>query len=144
MVIADAVLTYLQHHRDDRLAFHYAFLELDRATQPVDALASKLARYTAVHDHTSKGHREPAWRQHYPVFPMVLCLLSGTTTPEVLERRRRTVLALCAADPTLVENRHVRVRVARFTDLIERGPFATIFHDPDHPEHAVDWLGATA
>ena len=143
-VIADAVLTYLQHHRDGRLAFHYAFLELDRATQPVDALATKLARYTAVHAHTAKGKHEPAWREHYPVFPMVLCLLSGTPSPDTLRRRARTVLALCAADPALADNPHVHVRVGLFTDLVGRGPFAAIFHAPDRPDVALDWLGGSA
>ena len=142
VVIADAVVTYLQHATDDRLAFHYAFLEIDRASQPVDALAIKLARYTALHAYVPKGRSEPAWREHYPVFPLVLCLLSGTTSPQALKRRERTVLALCAADPKLADNPHVHLRVARLSDLIEHGPFAAIFHAPTDPGVGVDWLGA--
>ena len=140
-VIADAVLTYLQHTTDERLAFHYAFLEVDRATQPVDALATKLARYTALHAYIPKEQSEPAWRQHYPVFPLVLCLLSGTASPEILRRRERTVLALCAADAKLADHPHVHLRVAHLTDLIEQGPFAAIFHAPTDPASGVDWLG---
>ncbi len=142
VVIADAVLSYLQHTTDDRLAFHYAFLEIDRATQPVDALAIKLARYTALHSHVPKGQSEPAWREHYPVFPLVLCLLSGTASAEALRRRERTVLALGAADPKLADHPHVQLRVAHLTDLIEHGPFAAIFHTPTDPAVGVDWLGA--
>ena len=141
-VIADAVLTYLQHTTDERLAFHYAFLELDRATQPVDALATKLARYPALHAYVPKGQSEPAWREHYPVFPLVLCLLSGATSPQALKRRERTVLALCATDPKFADNPHVHLRVAHLTDLIEHGPFAAIFHAPAEPDLDVDWLGA--
>ena len=141
-MIADAVLTYLQHTAGDRLAFHYAFLEIDRATQPVDALATKLARYTALHTYVPKGQSERAWREHYPVFPLVLCLLSGTPSPQALKRRERTVLALCATDPKLADNPHVHIRFAHLTDLIEYGPFAAIFHAPTDPDVAVDWLGA--
>ena len=141
-VIADAVLTYLQHTTDGRLAFHYAFLEIDRATQPVDALATKLARYTALHTYIPKGQSEPAWREHYPVFPLVLCLLSGAASAEALRRRERTVLALCAADPKLADHPHVHLRVARLSELIAHGPFAAIFHAPTDPDIGVDWLGA--
>jgi hypothetical protein len=141
-VIADAVLTYLQRTTDNRLAFHYAFVEIDRATQPVDALATKLARYSALHAYTPKGQSEPAWREHHPVFPLVLCLLSGTPSADALRRRERTVLALCAADPKLADNPHVHLRVAHLADLIEYGPFAAIFHAPAEPDLGVDWLGA--
>ena len=141
LVIADALLTYLEHRDQGELAFHYRFLELDRATQPTNVFAAKLARYTDLHTYTAKGARGPAWQEHYPVFPEVLCVLTGAPRP-ALERRAQTVLALYAAhrgvDPQVV------VSICLLEELTWRGPWAPVFHRPQDPERRVDWLGVSA
>jgi Replication-relaxation len=141
LVIADALLTYLQHTGPSQLAVHYRFLELDRATQPTEALAAKLARYADLHSHTPTGSGQPAWCDHYPVFPEVLCVLAGAPRP-ALERRAGTVLALCAASPTLRAAPRVVVSLCLLEDLTAGGPWAAIFRRPQRPDRRVDWLGA--
>jgi hypothetical protein len=141
LVIADALLTYLEHRDQGELAFHYRFLELDRATQPTNLLAAKLARYTDLQTYTAKGARRPAWQEHYPVFPEVLCVLTGAPRP-ALERRARTVLALYAAHPGV--DPHVVVSICLLDDLTRRGPWAPVFQRPQDPDRRVDWLGVPA
>ena len=141
LVIADALLTYLEHRNQGELAFHYRFLELDRATQPTNLLAAKLARYSDLHTYTAKGARRPAWQEHYPVFPEILCVLTGAPRP-ALERRAHTVLALYAAQPGV--HPHVVVSICLLDDLTQRGPWAPVFHRPQNPDRHVDWLGAAA
>jgi hypothetical protein len=143
LVIADALLTYLEHTGEGELAFHYRFLELDRATQPTEALAAKLARYAALHSYAPNGSREPAWREHYPVFPEVLCILAGAPRA-ALERRARTVLALCAADDRLRAAPQVVISLCLLEDLTTRGPWAPICRRPQQPDRPVTWLGAPA
>ena len=141
LVIADALLTYLEHRDQGELAFHYRFLELDRATQPTNLLAAKLARYTDLHTYTAKGARRPAWQEHYPVFPEVLCVLTGAPRP-ALERRAQTVLALYAAHPGV--DPQVVVSICLLDDLTQHGPWAPVFHRPQNPDRRVDWLGGPA
>jgi hypothetical protein len=74
-LFADAVLTYLREE-DGRPALEQRFLELDRATLSVDRLAAELARYAELH-RLKGGDREPIWKQHYPRFPRVHCVLAG-------------------------------------------------------------------
>ena len=141
LVIADALLTYLEHRHQGELAFHYRFVELDRATQPTNLLAAKLARYTDLHTYTPKGARRPAWQEHYPVFPEVLCVLTGVPRP-VLERRAQTVLALYAAHPDV--DPAVAVSICLLHELTQHGPWAPVFQRPRNPDRRVDWLGASA
>ena len=89
-LIADAVLSYLTI-QPARL--EYRFVELDRATTPVDALATKLARYHQLAHHHAAGAAEPVWRRHYPVLPGVLVVLTGASRTR-LERRAQTAAAL--------------------------------------------------
>jgi hypothetical protein len=143
LVIADALLTYLQHAAHGELAFHYRFIELDRATQPTNALAAKLARYTHLRTYTPKGASRPAWREHYPVFPEVLCVLAGSSRP-TLERRAQTVLALCATNPDLRAAPQVAISLCLLDDLTDRGPWSPICRRPQDPDQLVTWLGALA
>jgi hypothetical protein len=142
LVIADAVLTYLQHLQDGGLAFHYRFLELDRATQPTAALASKLARYARLHTYTTKNDKEPQWHQTYPVFPEVLVVLTNTPAA-ALRRRAQTVLALCQADPLLLRTPQVAISIVTLDDLVAQGPWAAIFQRL-HVEPSVTWTGEPA
>jgi Replication-relaxation len=141
LVIADAVLTYLQRDDGD-LAFHYRFLELDRATEPTAALAAKLARYARLFTYTTKNHKEPLWHQKYPVFPEVLVVLTGAPEP-ALRRRAQTVLLLCGADRLLQRTPQAAISIVLLDDLTEHGPWAPIFQRlrVDRP---VTWTGETA
>jgi Replication-relaxation len=138
LVIADALLTYLLTDGDG-LSLEYRFLELDRATLPLDRLAAKLARYARLEQHVPKGAREPGWRSHYPAFPGLLVVLADRAR-QLLERRRDAALALCQADPELARA-ELSVSICLLDDLSERGPFAPIFARASDLEPAVDWLG---
>jgi hypothetical protein len=142
LIIADAVLTYLQHGDDGSLAFHYRFLELDRATQPTAALAAKLSHYARLHAYTTKNDKEPQWHQTYPVFPEVLVVL--TNAPDAaLRRRAQTVLALCQADPQLQATPQVAISITTLETLLAHGPWAAIFQRL-HVEQPVTWTGGAA
>jgi hypothetical protein len=136
-VVADALLTYFL---TDELSVAHRFVELDRATLAVDALAAELARYADLYRAVGKGG-EPIWRERYPVFPAVLCVLTGRPRP-ALERRRAAALALLRADPRIASaSEDVAVSIGLLEDLQQRGPFAPIFSElrADVP---IDWLGA--
>lgn len=137
-LIADALLTYLLAH-DQQLALEYRLLELDRATLTVDRLAAKLARYAELHRATDHAG-QPAWRAWYPAFPAVIAVLTGADRT-ALERRRRTVLALCRSDPALTAAPQVEISICLLADLLDGGPFAPVFLRPQTPTDPVDWLG---
>jgi protein involved in plasmid replication-relaxation len=138
LVIADALLTYLLTD-ENGLSLEYRFVELDRATLPLDRLAAKLARYARLARHIPKGAREPGWRSHYPTFPGLLVVLADRPRP-LLERRRDAAIALCQADGELARA-ELSVSICLLDDLTERGPFAPIFARPSDLEPAVNWLG---
>lgn len=136
-VIADAVLRY-QTTTPARL--EYRFLELDRATTPVDALAAKLARYDQLANHRLRGSDQPAWRAWYPTLPSVLIVLAGAPRSR-LERRLRTLVAL---RPAMTNSVEIAAAACLLADLSDHGPFAPIFTDLDQPGHQTDWLGRPA
>jgi len=138
-VIADAVLTYLRL-TEETVFVEQRFLEVDRATLPVDAMAAELARYAELFRAGGEGG-VPLWRSRYPTFPAVLCVLAGADR-EALERRRDTALALLAGDPRLARTPEVAIRVCLLEDLRGSGPFAPIFRERHDPDRAVDWLGS--
>jgi Replication-relaxation len=125
-LVADAVLTY-QHVQPEQITFAYAFVELDRATMPVDALAAKLARYAQLHEHSravdGDGEAVPLWTERYCVFPTVLVVLAGST-PDRLRRRRRTLMALCGEAAALRSTPEVEIAISLLADLSSHGPFA--------------------
>jgi len=136
-VISDGLLTYVRS-ADGKVFVEHRFLELDRATLGVDAMAAELARYADLYRAT--GEEEPLWRRWYPAFPSVVCVLAGAGR-DVLTRRRDTALALLRAEPQLTRTPEVEIRVCLFEDLVGRGPFAPIFRSLRAPGRAVDWLG---
>ncbi len=145
VVIPDAVLGYPVTPPDGRLALHHRFLELDRATIPIEQLAHKLARYTRLYHHTTPpqapgGEARPAWRERYPRFPRILVLFAGRPRP-ALERRLRTLLALCASNPELQDTPDVEISFGLLNDLVHDGPWAPVVLPAAHPDHWTDWLG---
>jgi hypothetical protein len=137
-LIADALLTYPEQAASGALTYHYRLIELDRATVPTDILASKLARYADLH--AAAGQSEPAWRSSYPVFPDILCVLAGKPRA-ALQRRARTVLALCQANPRLQAAPEVKVSLALLDDLQAHGPYAAIWRELGSPSRPLNWLG---
>jgi hypothetical protein len=138
-LFADAVLTYLREE-GGRLALEQRFLELDRATLTVDRLVAELARYAELHRTKAPGG-EAIWKERYPRFPKVHCVLAGASRP-TLERRRNSTLALLGSNPQLAGARGPRISICLLDDLRARGPFAPIFRELRDPCQAVDWLGA--
>lgn len=137
-LVADAVLTYLLLDGEG-VAIEQRFLELDRATLSVDRLAAELARYAELHRLTG-ADAQPLWRERYPVFPPVHCVLTGGRR-SVLERRRATTLAMLGTDPRFTREPEVAVSICLLEDLEREGPFAPIFRDASDPARPVDWLG---
>jgi hypothetical protein len=140
LLITDALIRYLLAEPDGQLSFHYRFLELDRATIPADELQAKLSRYRRLHDHIPDGERQPSWRAEYPLFPQVICVLTGQPRLR-LERRLATVIGLCQQDPALPPQGPVQISFSLLEDLKDAGPFAPVFLRHHDPERLVDWLG---
>jgi hypothetical protein len=145
LVIADALLSYLQAARDDSLILHQRFIELDRGTIPAEHLAGKLARYSQLlHYSPGKGTpQSPLWRTHYRSFPPVLVVLAGLPAAAARRRIQKTI-ALYRSDP--VRRRHGTVPIS-FTTLGElqgRGPFAPIFITAEHPDQPIACLAELA
>jgi hypothetical protein len=144
-LIADAVLTYQLSEGDGSTSIVYRFIEVDRATRSAVDLARRIGRYARLYRRTvlgegAAGESVALWSRFYPVFPTVLVVLAGRPRDR-LEDRRRTVLALCAQDPDLVETPEVEVSVCLLDDLVERGPFAPICRTLAAPGKPVNWLG---
>jgi len=146
LLIADALLTYLHSDPSGDASVHLRFLELDRATIPVPALAAKLGRYARLYsyapDPPGGQRRQPGWRSEYPAFPAVHVLLAGARR-DALERRLEQTIALAGADPHIDRSSELVVSFALLEDLIADGPFEAIFVALDDPTELVDWLGDT-
>lgn len=140
IVIADALLTYTQQSPDRTLSVHRQFVELDRATIPLQSLCEKFDRYARLRDHTpeepGKDPRWSGWRAYYDKFPVVLVIFAHRDR-KTLQRRMQNTIAFHQAD---TRTRELAVLVGLLEDLREHGPFAPIFIDPQNPECYVDWL----
>jgi len=97
LVIADALLSYLQAAPDESLILHQRFIELDRGTIPPEQLAAKLARYAQLNHYSPSNHTPegPLWRAYYRTFPSVLVVLANQTPTAARRRVRR--LSRCTA-----------------------------------------------
>jgi hypothetical protein len=155
LVVADALLSYLQIGKDGGLTLHQRFVELDRGTaRPAQQLASKITRYARLRHYAeapaSAGSlARPLWRSYYRSFPHLLIVLADQSRERIRSRIQRT-LALHESDPTLAvtaggasEHRAgtVPVSFVALEDLITRGPFAPVFLFADYPGEPADWLG---
>lgn len=144
LVIADALLSYLQAAPDESLILHQRFIELDRGTIPPDQLAAKLAHYALLnHYSVAKDAPEgPLWRAYYRTFPPVLVVLADQT-PAAARRRIQKTIALYRSDPSQGRYGIVPTSFTTLAELSARGPFAPIFIPADKPDHYRDWLGNT-
>ena len=141
IVIADALLTYTQQSPDRTLNIYQRFIELDRATIPLQALCEKFDRYARLRNYTpeepGRDARRSGWRAYYDQFPGVLVIFAHRDR-KTLQRRMQNMIALNQVD---TRTRELTVLVGLLEDLCERGPFAPIFIDSQNPERYVDWLG---
>jgi hypothetical protein len=138
-LFADAILTYLRPEDGDTV-LELRFLELDRATLSVDRLVAELSRYAQLYRATD-AEGQPLWRKRYPVFPRVLCVLTGASR-EALTTRRTFASMLLREHPAMAQARgEVAVSFCRLEDLQRKGPFAPIFREACDPKRSVDWLG---
>jgi hypothetical protein len=144
LLIADALLSYLQAAPDESLILHQRFIELDRGTIPPDQLAAKLARYAQLHHYsTTKDTQEgPLWRAYYRTFPPVLVVLADQT-PAATRRRIQKTIALYRSDPARGRYGSIPIAFTTLPDLAARGPFAPIFIPAALPDHYTDWLDNT-
>lgn len=142
-LVADALITYLITD-DTSVRVEQRFLELDRATMPIDRLAEKLGHYVQLHNYTPKPDpggkaTAPAWKTYYHTFPEIQIVLTGAPRP-LLERRLRLLLALYHANPALSGQRAVKVSVCLLDDLQDAGPFGQVWLRADDPARLVNWL----
>ena len=136
-LIADAVFTYARFEDRD-IYIEQRFVEVDRATLSVERLVAELARYGQLERAREKGGGS-LWRYSYPVFPPVLCVLTGAS-PKALYRRLDVATGLLADHPSLDRAYGVSISFCLLDQLKERGPFAPIFYKLGERE-PVDWLG---
>jgi hypothetical protein len=134
-VVADALLTYVRGSGGDTY-LEQRFLEVDRATRSIEGTAGSLAKYERLW----RGRGPADWRDRYPAFPPVLCILDGADR-EALTRRRTAILALLRSSRALDAAEEIRISLALAEDLRTAGPFAPIFRELREPGAAVDWLG---
>lgn len=136
-LIADAVFTYTRVE-DRSIYIEQRFVEVDRATLSIDRMVAELARYGQLERAREKSG-EPLWRYSYPVFPAVICALTGASRKS-LNRRLDVALGLLADHPSLARAYGLRINFCLLDDLTDRGPFAPIFYAVGGDE-AVNWLG---
>jgi hypothetical protein len=144
LLIADALLSYLQGAPDESLILHQRFVELDRGTIPHDQLAAKLARYAQLNHYSASNDpvEGPLWRAYYRTFPQVLVVLADQT-PAAARRRVQKTIALYRSDPSQARYGTVPIAFTALPQLTARGPFAPIFIPAEQPDHFTDWLGNT-
>ena len=157
LVIADAVLRYTRFSADGNVSLVSRFIELDRATMPLEDLATKLRRYARLHNYVPEGEAAPGWQQLYPhAFPHVLVVLAGKDR-KALERRRDTLLAVIGPDAQIQSASGMVISCVLLEDLmrweysgtgknrepaavLSPGPFGAVCLRHDNPSTFVDWI----
>ena len=146
LVVADALLTYLQAAEDGSFVLHQRFIELDRGTaRPAEQLASKITRYTRLRHYTgatsaSGAPAKPLWRDYYRSFPHLLIVLADQSRERMRQRIHERSRCTNPTRPKTTRGRSPSSFVT-LDDLTEQGPFAPIFSSAEHPGQPVDWLG---
>ena len=144
LLIADALLSYLQAAPDDSLILHQRFIELDRGTIPPDQLASKLARYAQLRHYTTTKDA-PRGAAVAGLLPHVSPGARGARRPNTSSGAKARAeddraLPLRPLTSPLRDRTH---RLHGAPQLTARGPFAPIFIPAEQPDHYTDWLDNT-
>jgi protein involved in plasmid replication-relaxation len=146
LVIADAVLRYWATSPQDEMVLSYRFLELDRATLPIEDLLAKLRRYVDLRrcwddyrqaDSTQR-ERMPAWPSRYLALPSLMVVFANPDrgSPRL---RMRNAMTLCRHAREIMRNPGW-IFFALFDELVASGPFGAVFRRLDG-EGIVNWLG---
>ncbi|WP_372404844.1 replication-relaxation family protein [Streptomyces luteireticuli] len=147
MLIADALLHYTrtQPHR----ALLRALVEVDRATESSERLASKLITYARYHGHhgTPGGRRGggpqlsvASWQRAYPVFPRVLFVLTGAG-PRALAQRIADLRAMARQHPLAAPfAAQVPVGAAVLEDLEEQGASSPVWSSLSTGRASCTWM----
>ncbi|AWN24782.1 replication-relaxation family protein [Streptomyces sp. NEAU-S7GS2] len=146
MLIADALLRYTR--TSPTRALLRAFVEVDRATESSERLASKVIAYARFHSHAPVTGRRTvsdatgllAWQRTYPVFPRLLFVLTGAG-PRALSHRVADLRAMVSEHP-LTERfvDEVPTGAAVLEEMEERGPSAPVWWPLDGRPGRCSWM----
>ncbi|MFF4699899.1 replication-relaxation family protein [Streptomyces chattanoogensis] len=146
MLIADALLRYTKVHPTRALL--RAFVEVDRATESSERLASKVITYARYHSQVpAVGRRSVAspseilpWQRHYQLFPRLLFVLTGAG-PRALTQRVSDLRAMVQTHP-LTERfaDAVPLGAAVLEEIEERGPSAAVWWPLDGRAGRCNWM----
>ncbi|OEV10917.1 replication-relaxation family protein [Streptomyces nanshensis] len=129
LLIADGLLYYKRMEPKQQLL--RAFVEVDRATESSERLASKTITYARLHAGAQPVGRgrpaPPAWQKSYTRFPRVLFVLTGASLGR-LRQRIADLQTIVGQDP-LVEHfaAQVPLGAAVLEELEERGASAPVW-----------------
>lgn len=137
--IAESELSYLLIDPARGARPYRRWIEIDRTTDPLLPASERLARYAAV---PRAAAQEPALLKtvRYRTWPQLVVVMVG---PEK-ERQLRLghLLALLSNDADQAES-PIALRFVAFEELVQAGPFASIFTRLEEPNgEQVDWLAA--
>ncbi|MFF4283009.1 replication-relaxation family protein [Streptomyces kronopolitis] len=146
MLVADALLRYARTSPTRTLL--RAFVEVDRATESSERLASKVITYARFHTHVPVAGRRGAldtsgiasWQRSYPVFPRLLFVLTGAG-PRALAQRVADLRAIVREHP-LAERfaEEVPVGAAVLEEIEERGPSAPVWWPLADRQGRCSWM----
>ncbi|WP_017540822.1 replication-relaxation family protein [Nocardiopsis halophila] len=140
-IISDAVIDVVlpQKHQNGTWHFH-AFLEIDRGTESVQRLASKVTAYERYYryrpgaDHkdlkklrtTTRALPELAWSERYTWFPALLVILAGQSEKNLRSRIEQLQVRTTPV-PVSFDHNSFRAGVTTLEELRTHGPGAEIF-----------------
>ncbi|MFJ8677504.1 replication-relaxation family protein [Streptomyces sp. NPDC093589] len=147
MLIADALLRYTRN--SPTRALLRAFVEVDRATESSERLASKVITYARFHSLVPVPSRRGTgadqsglrpWQRSYPVFPRLLFVLTGAG-PRALAQRMADLRAMVCEHPlTELFAGEVAVGAAVLEEMEELGPSAAVWWPLDGRPGRCSWM----
>ena len=118
------VIAMLRHADRD----HWAFLEIDRGTQPLARYAAKVRRY-------ARYQRSKAWLSHYPVFPALRVVSLSARRAAGIAELAADVMAQVDHDVYWAQCPSVYVAATAEAELLA-DPFGEIWFPADGPRDA--------
>ncbi|MEK2479119.1 replication-relaxation family protein [Streptomyces noursei] len=145
-LIADALLRYTR--TAPTRAMLRAFVEVDRANESSERLASKVITYARFYDHVPVAGRRSAanlsgmraWQRTYPVFPRLLFVLTGAGRQALLHRVADLRAMVCEHPSTERFAQDVPVGAALLEELEELGASAPVWWPLDGRTGRCSWM----
>lgn len=145
-LIADALLRYTRVAPER--AMLRAFVEVDRATESSERLASKVIAYARFHNHVPVAGRRTAvdvaglhsWQRTYPVFPRILFVLTGVGRQGLLHRVADLRAMVCEHPLTDQLAAEVPLGAAVLEELEEHGPSAPVWWPLGNESNRCSWM----